>query len=571
MLLVAFLGLSLQLNAAQRAPAMQQYGHVALIADSIRDVAHAHGSQTAFERFRRGVLPSGYGNAGRCDVRLGRFCWWYDGSLPVFPPEKDVIKARRRVLLAELDASAAKYPGDNWLAGMRVHYRVEGRDFVAADSVARSCRAEAWWCAALVGYAAHAGGNAAIADSAFRGSLAAMPPDSACAWRSIAPLLSDDDRDAYEHLACEQRVTLDERFWTLSRPQFSSAANDFRNELGMRRVLTWLGARGTTPHLLPWGNDAAELVLRYGWPVAWSRQESSQFTGTTQNEGGVIGHDPSPSFVFTPARWRVDSLKPLASSDWTLDEPRAESRFAPRQVRRVVPAVAQLARFRRNDSTLVVAAFSAKDDSLLAVSAVAGASGAVDAPALSAPDTARTGTSRIMLAGRPLIAGVDIIDTTTRTLARMRQTFSVTIDSQRVSLSDLLMYRAADVPAGVLDSALARAIPGDTVTRTRAVGIFWETYGLVADGETLDIAVSVERVDHSWIRSARQRLGLTPVDTPIRIRWNDARPPSDRGAAHAISLDLANLDSGRYRVTLSVTPAGGTSVYSVREIELIDR
>ena len=112
---------------------------------------------------------------------------------------------------------------------------------------------------------------------------------------------------------------------------------------------------------------------------------------------------------------------------------------------------------------------------------------------------------------------------------------------------------------------------GDTVTRNRPIGLFWETYGLASDGETVDIAVSVERVDHSWIRSARQKLGLTPVDTPIRIKWTDARPPADRAAAHAISLDLENLDSGRYRVTLTLTPASGSAVATTREIALIDR
>jgi hypothetical protein len=171
-----------------------------------------------------------------------------------------------------------------------------------------------------------------------------------------------------------------------------------------------------------------------------------------------------------------------------------------------------------------------------------------------------------MLAGAPLIVGVDIADTSTRTLGRTRRAYVPGADSARLSLSDLLVYRAGEEPAASLDSALARAIPGDTVTRNRALGIFWETYGLSADGESVDIAVSVERVDHGWIRSARQKLGLTPVDTPIRIKWTDARP----SAAHAISLDLANLDSGRYRLTLALSPAGGAPVSAVREVELID-
>ena len=74
-------------------------------------------------------------------------------------------------------------------------------------------------------------------------------------------------------------------------------------------------------------------------------------------------------------------------------------------------------------------------------------------------------------------------------------------------------------------------------------------------------------MDHNWIRSTKQRLGLTPVDTPIRMKWSEARPSAGR----AVSLDLTNLDSGRYRVTLTLTKDDGTSVSSTREIELTDR
>ena len=563
---LAALLLALQFGRATLGTAPQA-AHTVTAADSVRDLSRARNAQASFERSRRALLPYGSSSAGRCDVRLGRYCWWYDESTPTFPPESELIGRRRAQLLEELDRTGARYPGDDWLAGMRVHYRIDGRNLAGADSVARACRATGWWCAALVGYAAHARGQALPADSAFSFAVAGMPPDAACAWRNIAPLLADDERSAFEHASCEARRELERRYWLLSRPQFSTAANEWHNEFNVRRVLVWLGERAATPHLLTWGADAAELVLRYGWPVAWSRVATPGLAGS---DPSIVGHDPSPSFAFAPAGALGDSLKPLPSNAWEPGALRATSRYAPRLVRRLAGVAAQIARFRRGDSTLVIAAFTAEDDSLRAAVAVLGAAALDGVVQISAPESSRAGCARVIVAGAPFVVGMEVTDTSTQTLARMRLAYMPARDTVRLSLSDLLLYRAGAQPATSLDDALPGAIRGDTVTRNRPLGLFWETYGLASEGESVDLSVSVERVDHGWIRSARQRLGLAPADTPIRMRWTDARPPADRAAAHAVSLDLANMDTGRYRVTLTLAPLGGSPVSVSREIGLID-
>ncbi|MES2178322.1 MAG: hypothetical protein V4550_10735 [Gemmatimonadota bacterium] len=535
-------------------------------ADSLRDLEHAKSAQRNFERSRRALLPQGSSSGGRCDVRLGRYCWWYDAATPKFPAENETIGRRREELLAELDSAAARQPGDDWLAAMRVHYRIDAKAFDAADSAATSCRATSWWCSALVGYAATAHFMGARADSAFTRARGAMPPDVACKWSDIRSLLSGDDRDAYEKQSCEARVASERRYWLLSKPQLNTAANDWENEFNVRRVIIWLGERAATPHLLGWGDDAAELVLRYGWPVAWSQVQTSSVGAT---EPSIIGHDPSPSFAFAPNGWLADTTRSLGAGAWDFNDARSTARFAPRGIRRVTVASAQYARFRRGDSTLVVTAYVASDDSLRNGVAMTSAAAIGVPPATSPADTTRLGRAQLRFVGTPLVAGAEVVDTATGTLARSRVVFPPSADSGRIALSDVLIYRAGEEPAPSLDSALARAIPGDTATRNKPIGLFWETYGLF-DAETVDVAVSVERIDHSWIRSARQRLGLTPVDTPIRIRWTDTRPRANGASPHAISLDLENLDSGRYRVTLSVTPLEGKPVTSTREIELID-
>jgi hypothetical protein len=171
-----------------------------------------------------------------------------------------------------------------------------------------------------------------------------------------------------------------------------------------------------------------------------------------------------------------------------------------------------------------------------------------------------------------VLVGVEVTDTVTRTLGRARALYARTPDARGLALSDILLYRSGESPPLSLDSALASAIPGDTISRTRPVGIYWETYGAPAGAEAIDIAITVERIDRSWLRSARQRVHLAAKDSPLRILWSDARPPEPGGAApRTVSLDLANLEPGRYRLTVEMSRANEPPASTSRELQLRER
>ncbi len=564
---LALLAMALQLQTASLDGAPPARPRAQAGADSARDARRARDAQVTFERIRRANLPWEGGGGGRCEVRLGRFCWWYDAEATPLPAEKEAISRRRRELLGELDSLAALHPGDDWLAAMRVHYRVDGGEPVAADSAARECQATPWWCDALRGYTAHVRGDARLADSSFAAALSGMDDATRCRWTDIHTLLPSDARERYEELSCAERAPLERRYWMLGRPRLAAPANEWRNEFFTRRVQSWIAERSRTPHNLAWGRDAEELVMRYGWPVMWGRVQPPS-TGLVAAEPGVVGHDPSPSFVFGAREELLDSLAEAGDDGWDLRSRFGESRYAPPGVRRIAPVAAQLARFRRGDSLLVAAAFAASDDSLTAPAARLAAALDDSVTVVGVEDSLRRGTAMLMLAAPPRLLGVEIADTTTGTFGRTRLLYRPDSGGARVSLSDLLLYRAGAEPAAELDSALARAIPGDTVGRDRPLGIFWETYGLAPSGENVEVAVTVERIDRSWFRSARQRLGLADDDTPLRIHWSDARASAQGIAPHAVSLDLANLPAGRYRVTLSLAPDGARPVSATREVEL---
>jgi hypothetical protein len=566
LLLVA---LALQLRTVAFAAPLDSRPSAGALADSVRDARHARNEQASFERARRAYLPSDPGGDGRCDVHVGRFCWWSDETRPLLPPEAPSVVARRALLIGLFDSLSAVHPGDDWIVGMAVHYRIESRDLAGADSAARACRGTSWWCAALAGYAAQARGNASTADSAFSAALAEMPEARRCQWTDIHTLLPGDARGRYEKLSCAERTAVDVRYWTLGRPRLASAANEWRSEFLARRVQSWLAGRSLTPQGLSWGDDAEELLLRYGWPVRWSRVERPFATLTP--EIAVIGHDPWPSFDFGPREKLLDSLASASSDDdgWDLHSRQSAARFGPHRVDRVLALSSQLARFRRGDSTLLVGAFFIGDDSIRAPDARLAASLDDGSTYVSAPDSTMSGTTTLLLAGEPRLAGIEITDSVSSSLARSRMLFAPRAPAA-AALSDILLYRGGGEPPEVLDSALTRAIAGQRVERGQPLGVYWEAYRPDDGGDSASVSITVERTDHGFFRSAFQRLGVTESDSPLRMGWIDPRPVIGGVSTYAVSLDLANLSTGRYRISIAVTARDGSAITTSRDLALTD-
>jgi hypothetical protein len=562
---MALLALALQLHVTGAAarPLTQ-----AAASDSQRIARRAHDAQASFERAHRSLLPWTQGGGGRCDVRIGRFCWWNDEGAPI-PAEPERVGERRAALLSELDSLGTLLPTDNWLTGIRVYYHIEARQLARADTVARECRASTWWCSALVAYVARTRGDAVAADSGFAAALVQMPDTLRCAWRDISMLLPGDARGRYEELSCDDRAPTELRYWMLSAPRLTAGANEWRAEFYARRVIGTLLKQGTTVYPEPWSNDVAELGLRYGWPVGWSRiQPSTPY----ETETRIMGHDASPSCPFSPREEALDSLASATDDSWDCKDNHAPSRFAPPPVRRILPVQAQLARFRRGDSTLLVAAYRAADDSLR-TPASALAAALADGRIFTTPtDTTHAGHLRLLLPDLPRLAGVELADTITGTLARSRQLYAPAPDSARMHLSDLLVFHSggSEEVLAHLDSALAHAVAGESASRDEPLGLYWETYHVADDSGSMRTEVTVERIDHGLFRSLRQRVGLADADSPLHIRWSDAHAAVDGVAARAISLDLSSLPGGRYRVSVALTPPGGSVLVSAREIELTE-
>lgn len=564
--------LLLMLAAAQlpaaAAQATAQASRAAVRPDSAAVARAAHRAQRGFEAERRAHLSMDMDDGrGSCDVTIGRFCYWYRPSDP--PPEPDPIGRARMLLLARLDEAAARWPSDDWIAAQRVRYLVEQGWADSAVAAARECRGTAWWCAALEGYSRHAARDYPGADSTYAAAIAGMPEAERCGWTDLSALLSEGDQRRYRRLSCEEREAVNGRIWWLARPFYSVQGNDLRTEHYARHTMARMLRDAGSPHDLAWGEDLAQLVVRFGWPTWWTRPFGRPGIVETP---AALGHEPSPSFWF----FAEPSVPPDTLDGETWREPgwdpgreRPASRYAPPyarafgEIRR-----AQVARFRRGGGFLTVGAFDLRRDTLF--------TGAEPQVALAVARDVRTppvvgpalfprstGIIAVTAPWAPAIVSIEAREDEEHRAARLR----ALADRPGRWLSDVLLLIPGEELPDSLDVAVPLAMRGTEVPAGGQVGLFWETYGEPAT-DSVDVEVKVVRASRrDDVHPALGRTECAPDGkAPVAVRWRDAAAPKGP-RARAVTVDLSALDPGRYVVAVAMSATGGSACAS-RALEI---
>jgi hypothetical protein len=309
-------------------------------------LGHAHDAQRDFELVRRANLPPELNPRGHgCDVRIGRFCYWYDPGPDPAPPDPEIVVHARGRLLEALGTAAERHASDDWITGQLVRYLVEQGQADSALAVTERCRGTRWWCDALEGFARHMARDYEGSDAAFARALQHMPEVERCAWTDLGPLL-DDDR-AYRRLPCAARDSVNERIWWLARPLYSRAGNDLRTE-----------------HYAPDHGASARALARP--PRATSG-------APTRAAGGILANPLDASFEGLGSEFRVPIFGHRPTRAWFLPTPPVApwddptevgwdpAKRAARYAHRTRPdrsdQQVQFARFRRGDSTVTMAAY----------------------------------------------------------------------------------------------------------------------------------------------------------------------------------------------------------------------
>jgi hypothetical protein len=238
-----------------------------------RDIDVGRRAQADFEDFHRANIPSANTRPpANCDETVGRFCYWYDERAPAPPREPLTITQRREQFIALLDTLARHSPDDRWLTGQRVRYLAEAERFSAALEAAKECRVGGWWCDILEGFSLHLMGEYVAAESVYDAAIGKMQPHDRCEWRRIDLLVDDDTRQQYKRLPCDdpQRRAFEDRTWFFARTLYSMKGNDSRTEYFARMTMTELLHDAPSLYQFGFDDDERELLLRFGWPRAWT-------------------------------------------------------------------------------------------------------------------------------------------------------------------------------------------------------------------------------------------------------------------------------------------------------------
>jgi hypothetical protein len=235
---------------------------------------------------------------------------------------------------------------------------------------------------------------------------------------------------------------------------------------------------------------------------------------------------------------------------------------------------AQVALFRRGDSTMIVAAYDVAGDSIFGKAKFAAAVAASFEETL--PPTVNIvkqaplkGVMTLSSPWKTQLIGVELLAADSSGAARWRSGFDeIPLDSARISVSDLLFVDGAPSLPSDLAEATASAHGGTKFKRNQKVGLYWELYGKSPADSALPISLTISPIQEGLLKRAFRAMRIAPKATPLNIRWQE------NGAAGMLSprsvvLDLSLMPAGKYAVKIEAGTTG--SAVASRIIEVLDK
>jgi len=108
----------------------------------------------------------------------------------------------------------------------------------------------------------------------------------------------------------------------------------------------------------------------------------------------------------------------------------------------------------------------------------------------------------------------------------------------------------------VLEEVVPRALVRPVATVGEVVSVAWEVNGLGWAPEEVAYELSVERSGVGLFRRLGQAVGLVDPVRPLSLAWTEPGPPRPEPVLRLVALELGDVESGVYRVTLRARVAG---------------
>ncbi len=527
--------------------------------------SQARAAQDAFERNRRAGLRFYNGGANAsCEVQIGMLCYWNNnGDVPPPAERTDLIIERDRLL--DLLAQAARVdPTDDWVAGMRVRYAIEQQKIPLAIDAARECGGTAWWCAGLRGLALHVANQHEESATAFDRALAAMPDSMRCTMTDLRPWLPESMHNVYGAKSCAARSAQNDLILRLAQPLWMLPANDARNELLSRHIISMVHGQGRIPYDMAFDGSIPAIQVRYGWPTAWSMQTAGALDPRAPS---IIGHEPTPSYDFMPSASAIANPLSTRVKDFDADRKDARMRYATRYATGFGELPHQIARFKRGTNTVVAGAWRLMRELRMGP-------GPYRAGLFIADDSAKVTSREVIdsasangavfaiLGTQPGLLSLEVIGQRSNRAARVRTAVQPLENGVRVS--DMLLLAGGDAgPTPTLESVAGRAWGSNDILPGRSFGLYWETYVPVSPEAPLQVTVRATRTSASFLQRIGNALKLSEAMTPVSIVFSDAGRP-DGLPGRAVQFTWPEVPPGEYRLT--VTLEGATSVDSTSQL-----
>lgn len=543
-------------------------------------------------RLRERAPYSSGPTAGECDEVVGRFCLRFGDNADTAPPRvgehPDITEARRRVIGA-YRVWLGGAPESGTAAGGLVRYLIEDGRPREAVAVARAHAGAAPGTESLLflGLALYSSGSIVEAEAAFDSARALAGPAEREALDDLTVLLGPRERDRYRALDPGSRAVYAGRFWAFSDPSRLADGNERRAAHYARHA--WIRILGAAPRArgaLSWGDDHAEIALRYGAPFGWERERVRRRPFRLTWEDRAVFSFGYGSVSLVPAALLTEGIPPVPEPGTRpeLERDDATASYRPVRLHGLRGLEAQVTRIPGlRDWILRVDAVLHTDTmppgSLPAPEAlltVLDTLGHEVARAPLAVEATGTGPALLLRGELPLPSGtyvfqVEAADTATGIAGRMLH--RIELPAGGLMVADPLVARPTGRPPP--DRRGLRPFPTRTVEVGGTVTVWTTVRGLARAGgasryavecwlEPRDPGTAVGRVV-GWLG---RTLGLAADERPIRVRWEDTA--RDSGPVPIVfELTLEGVDPGPYRLGLRVRDRlSGAETTSYRELLL---